>query len=135
MVDLNSLGLRLDTITTSTAYLIKKVPVLTAKTVSITWNQKAEPFFGSSRKVTFFMFVIFLSLAPSKCQSRSRYDIRSFQKEFLQFQSQVLLFVSFTVLENHRKKSHSTLRAKRATFTFTLFIWLKMPKWYILASF
>ena len=29
-----------------------------------------------------------------------------------------LLEAPYTVFENHRKKSHSTLRAKRATFTF-----------------
>ena len=62
MVDLNSLGLRLDTITTSTAYLIKKVPVLTAKTVSITWNQgETEPFLVAVENLLFFVRVIFVS--------------------------------------------------------------------------
>ena len=40
------------------------------------------------------------------------------------------------VFENHRKKSHSTLRAKRATFTFLVDkSSLKMPKIVNLASF
>ena len=30
----------------------------------------------------------------------------------------LILFRNHTVFENHRKRSHSTLRAKRATFTF-----------------
>ena len=35
----------------------------------------------------------------------------------------------YTVFENHIKKSHSTLRAKRATFTFSVDnSSLKMPK-------
>ena len=36
-----------------------------------------------------------------------------------------------SVFENHIKKSHSTWRAKRATFTF----WVEMPKMVYLASF
>ena len=37
----------------------------------------------------------------------------------------------YTVFENHRKKSHSTLRAKRATFTK---VYQKCQKWSTLAS-
>ena len=41
-----------------------------------------------------------------------------------------------TVFENPKKKSHSTLRAKRATFTFWVEkSWLKMPKMANLTSF
>ena len=44
--------------------------------------------------------------------------------------------ISNTVVENRQKKSHSTLRAKRATFTFSVAkSSLKIPKWSILAIF
>ena len=41
----------------------------------------------------------------------------------------------YTVFENHRKKSHSTLRAKRATLKLWTKVHLKCQKWSILASF
>ena len=61
----------------------------------------------------------------------SRITRGSFQRLRLlrQIRAFLILFCQCTVFENHRKKSHSTLRAKRATFTFWLDkSSLKMPK-------
>ena len=43
---------------------------------------------------------------------------QSFLDESLLYEKIVSSFTIITVFENHRKKSHSTLRANRATFTF-----------------
>ena len=51
------------------------------------------------------------------------------------YKIQTYQFNGSTVFENHRKRSHSTLRAKRATFTLHTKVNQNCQKWSILASF